>query len=145
MPIKVIHLNYSDSSGGAAIAVKRIHNAQKMVGIETKILAAEKNLSHDEVIGPASTFEEIKWKIFLSLNRKIGNFEKKKKYDSNSYNIFPNNIVDKINKIDCDIVNLHWIGNNFLPIKSIRKINKPIVWTLHDMWAYTGSEHYTKI
>lgn len=144
MPIKVVHLNYSDSSGGAAIAVNRIHNAQKMVGIESKILAAEKNLSHDEVIGPASTFEEIKWKIFLSLNRKIGNFEKKKKYDSNSYNIFPNNIVDKINKIDCDIVNLHWIGNNFLPIKSIRKINKPIVWTLHDMWAYTGSEHYTK-
>ena len=54
-----------------------------------------------------------------------------------------NNFVKKINKIDCDIVNLHWVGNNLLSIYDIKKINKPIVWTMHDMWPYTGSEHYT--
>ena len=144
MSIKVLHINYSDIKGGAAIAVKRIHDAQKKIDIDSKIAVAEKYLDHKDVIGPKSTFEEVKWKILNSINRKIGNLEKKERYDSNSYNLVPNNFVKKINKISCDIINLHWIGNNLIPIKDLKKINKPIVWTLHDMWAYTGSEHYTK-
>ena len=28
-----------------------------------------------------------------------------------------------------------------LSIKDIAKIKKPIVWTLHDMWAFSGAEH----
>ena len=144
MSIKVVHINYSDSKGGAAIAMNRIHNAQKKSDIESKIITAEKDLDNQDVIGPNSTIEELKWKILTSLNRKIGKLEKKTKYDTNSYNLVPNNFVKKINKINCDIVNLHWIGKNLVPIKDLKKINKPIIWTLHDMWAYTGSEHYTK-
>ena len=30
-----------------------------------------------------------------------------------------------------------------LSIADIAKIKKPIVWTLHDMWAFCGAEHYT--
>ena len=29
----------------------------------------------------------------------------------------------------------------FLPISEVAKINAPIVWTLHDMWAFTGGCH----
>ena len=144
MSIKVLHINYSDIKGGAAIAVKRIHDAQKKIDVDSRIVVAEKYLDHKDVIGPKSTFEEVKWKILNSINRKIGNLEKKERYDSNSYNLIPNNFVKKINRISCDIINLHWIGNNLIPIKDLKKINKPLVWTLHDMWAYTGSEHYTK-
>tara|TARA_Y100001935_G_C17270474_1_gene491640 strand:- start:114 stop:1337 length:1224 start_codon:yes stop_codon:yes gene_type:complete len=144
MSIKVLHINYSDIKGGAAIAVKRIHDAQKKIDIDSKIVVAEKYLDLKDIIGPKSTFEEVKWKVLNSINRKIGNLEKKERYDSNSYNLIPNNFVKKLNKINCDIINLHWIGSNLIPIKDLKKINKPLVWTLHDMWPYTGSEHYTK-
>ena len=30
-----------------------------------------------------------------------------------------------------------------ISISDIAKIKKPIVWTLHDMWAFLGAEHYT--
>ena len=30
-----------------------------------------------------------------------------------------------------------------LSVSDIGRINKPIVWTLHDMWAFCGAEHYT--
>ena len=144
MVIKILHINYDDNSGGAAIAVKRIHEAQKIVGINSKILVAEKFSNDKDIIGPNSTLEEIKWKLFKSFNRKIERLQKIKRYDSNSFNILPNNFIKKLNNIDCDIINLHWIGNNLISIKSLSKIKKPIVWTLHDMWAYTGSEHYTQ-
>ena len=143
MSLKILHVNYSDNNGGAAIAVQRIIQAQKLEGLKPRLLVAEKNSNNAEVFGPSSTIEEIKWKLLLSINRKFEKLEKKKKYDSNSYNLIPNNIVKKINQLDLDLVNLHWIGNNLIPINDIKKIKKPIVWTLHDMWPYTGSEHYS--
>lgn len=144
MSIKVLHINYSDIKGGASIAVKRIHDAQKKIDIDSKIVVAEKYLDLKDIVGPKSTFEEVKWKVLNSINRKIENLEKKERYDSNSYNLIPNNFIKKLNKMNCDIINLHWIGGNLIPIKDLKKINKPLVWTLHDMWPYTGSEHYTK-
>lgn len=142
MKLKVLHLNYNDKKGGAAVAVNRIHECLKKNGVVSKVLVAKKTDNDNDFIGPSSTFEEIKWKLLLSINRKFEKLEKKTKYDSNSYNLIPNNVVKKINKLDFDIVNLHWIGNNLIPINQISKINKKIVWTLHDMWPYTGSEHY---
>src|SRR5205085_3842933 len=47
------------------------------------------------------------------------------------------------NRNDSDIVNLHWVGGETMSIGDIGRIRKPIVWTLHDMWAFCGAEHYT--
>jgi glycosyltransferase involved in cell wall biosynthesis len=47
-----------------------------------------------------------------------------------------------INRADVDIVNLHWITDGFLSIEEIGRITKPLVWTMHDMWPFTGTEHY---
>jgi glycosyltransferase involved in cell wall biosynthesis len=55
----------------------------------------------------------------------------------------PSNWVKLINNSDADIVNLHWIQRETMSIKDISKIKKPIVWTLHDMWAFCGAEHHT--
>lgn len=47
-----------------------------------------------------------------------------------------------LQKLDCDIVHLHWINNRFLDIRELMKIHKPIVWTLHDSWPFCGVCHY---
>ena len=31
-----------------------------------------------------------------------------------------------------------------ISISQIKKINKPIVWSFHDMWPITSGYHYTK-
>jgi glycosyltransferase involved in cell wall biosynthesis len=42
-----------------------------------------------------------------------------------------------------DIINLHWLAH-FLDWKSFfSKINKPIIWTLHDQNLFTGGCHYS--
>jgi len=53
-------------------------------------------------------------------------------------------IVKRINSSDFDIVNLHWVHGGMLSISEISRIKKEIVWTLHDMWAFSGFFHYTK-
>ena len=46
---------------------------------------------------------------------------------------------------EADIIHLHWFNQGFLSLASLRKLarlGKPIVWTMHDMWAFTGGCHY---
>ncbi len=43
-----------------------------------------------------------------------------------------------------DILHLHWVNQGFLSLKNIAQLaalGKPIVWTLHDIWAFTGGCH----
>lgn len=58
-----------------------------------------------------------------------------------SLNLFNYPIAAAINSFAADIVHLNWVGDNFLPIGEVAKINAPIVWTLHDMWPFTGGCH----
>ena len=60
-----------------------------------------------------------------------------------SNNWFPNDI-GKVFEFDrYDLLHLHWIGGGFLPMQTLAKVDLPIVWTLHDMWSFTGGCHYS--
>jgi glycosyltransferase involved in cell wall biosynthesis len=41
-----------------------------------------------------------------------------------------------------DVVNLHWLGTGTMSIGEVGHLRSPVVMTLHDMWAFTGAEHY---
>ena len=43
---------------------------------------------------------------------------------------------------NADIIHIHWLSQGFLSLKSLSKIKKPVVWTMRDMWAFTGGSHY---
>ncbi len=48
--------------------------------------------------------------------------------------------------VQADVVHLHWINQGFLSLRSLWRLaqmGKPIVWTLHDMWAFTGGCHHS--
>jgi len=45
---------------------------------------------------------------------------------------------------DPDIVNLHWVTGGFLQPKTVAQFDSSVVWTLHDMWPFTGGCHYSK-
>ena len=71
-------------------------------------------------------------------------FSSLKKKNSTSLNLFENFDISKlIKQTKPDLVHLHWIGNEMMSMKQISKINKPLVWTMLDMWPFTGCEHYT--
>lgn len=48
----------------------------------------------------------------------------------------------QINASDADVVHLHWVTDGFLSVRQIGRITKPIVWSLVDMWPFSGTEHY---
>ena len=141
--MKILHVNYSDGDGGAAIAVKRLHNILIQKKIDSYLLVSEKKYNDKKTLNIPKNSEKIKNLIKNSLNRKLSSLFKINNFNSFSLNIIPSKLLKKINQVNPDIVNLHWIGNETISIKDIKKIKSKIVWTMHDMWPFCGTEHYT--
>ena len=57
--MKILHVNYSEIKGGAAIGVNRLHKALKKQGVNSEMLVVEKSTNDPEIHGPKSSFEEL--------------------------------------------------------------------------------------
>jgi len=148
--LKILHLNYYDFTGGAAIAGYRLHEALLNNNIDSKIISSN-NKNKITTILTLPKLNIIK-NIHIKYYKKVINIlllKKYKKTKTKDYGPFSlqlisnKTLIKKVNYLKPDIVHLHWICNNFLSIEDIAKISAPIVWSLHDQWAYTGGCHYT--
>jgi len=143
--LKILHVNYSESSGGAAIAANRLHKALLKNDINSKMLVIEKNSDDPTVIGPNTKLSKYSPKFRNLISQKILARQKTGNPVLHSLNFFSTGLHEFINLMNIDIVHLHWINSEMLSIKEIAKINKPIIWTLHDSWAFCGAEHHPAI
>ena len=143
--MRVLHLNFYDIEGGAAIAMHRLHSLlKKSNSIESNILAFSKQQKEsNDIISFPNKFNKITNKVKRKFCFNLTKFQKINSKSTHSLNIFDSGIIKKINKIKPDIVHLHWINNEFISIKEIKKITQPIVWTFYDMWPFCGAEHWT--
>jgi len=144
-------LNTYPQTGGAAVATQRISEAlETHTDLEVKQYAfsGEFNNLNDLQKVWANTYIKKKraWLNFvferLSIWRKVINRE-------TLFSFSPANIGIDLHKVpevkEADILHLHWLNFGFLSLKGLEKLaklNKPIVWTLHDMWTFTGGCHY---
>lgn len=147
--MKILHINTYLSSG-AGNAMLRLHNGLLDNGIDSKILTlGDKNKKDIYNYMDASKKGWLKnpikkFKLKIDHIRK-NKLLKNKKYTPeiftlpfSSFNVSIENLIK-----ESDIINLHWIAN-FIDYKSFfKKIEKPVVWTLHDMNPFTGGCHYS--
>lgn len=141
--MKVLHLSTDDFSGGASRAAYRIHTALLQCGVDSSMRVLVHQTANDKVVSgkaPRTYIKKIKDKL-AEKGRAVyrRNFRGSSPI-MHSFGDVSAGIVNEINASDADVVNLHWIAN-LLSIKDIGLITKPIVWTLHDMWAFCGGEH----
>jgi len=142
--MKILHLNYSDTQGGAARAVTRIHQSQLDVGIDSHLHVQQiQNDTNENICGP-SFLDFIYHRLRAQVSRLLVKSLNTQNPIRHSPAIFPSLWPSKINKSDFDIVNLHWVANEMLSISDVAKIKKPIVWNAHDMWLFCGAEHVTE-
>jgi len=140
--MKILHVSFSDSQGGAAIAALRICKAQRRVGMDARMLVVSKKTQYVFVQADTSKWQKYTLLLKDKVIQKILRLEKTSNPILHSLNLFPSFLHLAINKSDADLVNLHWVGKEMISVEEIAKIRKPIVWTLHDSWAFCGTEHH---
>ena len=148
--IKVLSVNTSDTKGGAARAAYRIHQGVQSLGVDSRMFVKDKCqddtsvISLDEFIPKNVVFKVFDW-VCQKVKNKIQHF-KWGKYPNRSKLYLSDTrgtkIFGALNKLDYDVLHLHWINQRFLKLSDLAKVDKPIVWTLHDSWPFCGVCHY---
>jgi glycosyltransferase involved in cell wall biosynthesis len=147
--MKVALINTSDSGGGAAEACMRLLKALQLQQVDVTMVVQHKNRNEPAVYSVEKNkldklhsnfdffYERLPFIAFKAKDRSV-------RFAFSTANA-GTDISNEPAIRDADILHIHWTNSGFLSIADLEKLiklNKPIVWTLHDMWMFTGGCHY---
>ncbi|MEH2080656.1 MAG: glycosyltransferase family 4 protein [Nostoc sp.] len=141
--MKILHISTHDISGGAARAAYRLHTGLQHIGLQSQMLVQEKYSNDKTVIAPKIRLFQGIAKAKLTVESLPLKLYQQKKNTPFFTQWLPDRVIPKITQINPDIINLHWISGGFMQIETFAKLKRPLVWTLHDMWGFTGGCHVT--
>ncbi len=140
--MKILHLSTSDIRGGAARAAYRLHKGLLDIGADSSMLVQFKTTDTPDIVGHRTPLERECNNIRPHLEALPVRFYKNRPLLNFSPAILPDTIASRTAKLNPDVVHLHWIAAGFMRLETLRRLKRPLVWTLHDMWAFTGGCHY---
>ncbi|MDJ0696540.1 glycosyltransferase family 4 protein [Mastigocoleus sp. MO_188.B34] len=141
--VKSLLISTYDIQGGAARAAYRLNKGLRNIGVDSKLLAANKLTDDETVIAPQTPLSKGITKLKPTLDTLPLKFFRYRHTSPYSIQWLGDAVPAKVAQIQPDIINLHWVNFGYLQIESISRLGKSIVWTLHDMWAFTGGCHYS--
>ncbi|MFN0016515.1 MAG: glycosyltransferase family 4 protein [Saprospiraceae bacterium] len=118
--------------GGAGIACRRLQVALRDSGVFADLITREDTPSRWPFFAERLSFLPYERDKSVRFAFSLANF---------GSDLSKNHVIQQ-----ADVLHLHWITQGFLSLQNISqlaRLGKPIVWTLHDMWAFTGGCHYS--
>ena len=142
--MKVLLCSSSDIGGGAARSAYRLHQGLQDLQVDSQILVQTKLSDDFRVLAGSSKLAKGLAKLRPTLDQLPLYPYPKRERSPYSVQWLPDNLAAQVAQINPDVIHLHWINGGYLKIETIARFKKPIIWTLHDMWAFTGGCHITK-
>lgn len=140
--MKILILNSYDKHGGAAMATYRLHRGLRGIGVDSNMLVQGKKTDDYSVMGPLTRKQKVLAIIRPYLDGGLAVLYRNRQKVLFSPAWIPEKLASKVSKFDSDIVHLFWVNGGFFRIETLKRFKQPIVWTLHDMWPFTGGCHY---
>lgn len=140
--MKILIVNTYDRDGGAARSARRLHLGLRDAGVDSRMLALHKsgNDPHTHILR-APLRRGLRDHLHL-VDALPLSFYPKREVTHWSNTLLPGSILHHVREFDPDIVHLHWINRGLLSVADFKRWGKPVVWTLHDCWPFTGGCHY---
>jgi len=107
-------------------------------GVDSQMWVGRKSVDDSRVKAPVSS----RFKATSVLDQQLWRLQRSEISSWRSPAYFSAITARAINASNADVVNLHWVTDGFLSVRQIGLITKPIVWSLVDMWPFSGTEHY---
>ncbi len=143
--MKVVFLSTFDASGGAAIACLRLVEAMRQQNIDAKVLVLEKKRTDDwiqEADGGSVHWKSIKKHLLYYIQQ---HFITSPGFQFTGINFQVHDLTNHPWVQSADAICLHWVNHGFLNdaiLGRLFALGKPIIWHMHDFWAFTGGCHY---
>lgn len=133
--MKVLHINQSDIVGGAGIAGYRLHQGLLHQGIDSKLLVGIVKTDDQcvESVNVPSRIDKLLYRLTWRLGLNYVNLLST--FDISQHKFYQ----------DADVLNFHNLHSDYFNYLAISKLtaSKPAIFTLHDMWSFTGHCSYS--
>lgn len=139
---KIAHLASTDS-GGASKAAYRLHLSLIAAGVDSQFFVCEKTNGWPTVQYLKPHRSPLR-SLFVFLN-KVAKFSltlcgrNRREID---FQIVPQGYLAQLDAMNFDLVHFHWVDGSVASMSELAKFRTPILWTLHDMRAFTGGYYY---
>ena len=150
--MKILHIAGGKLNSGAFKGANILHQALLELKVDSKILNDSPpkstinnklHLDKNIIFINKKFINMLKNKFFLYLEKFLKALYLPSPRGTFTLGLFGFDVTKLQEYKDADIIHIHWLNQGFIKIKSLSKINKPIIWTMRDMWAFSGGSHYT--
>jgi glycosyltransferase involved in cell wall biosynthesis len=137
--MKVMFINGSERKGGAAIVAYRLRHALTNIPeIQALAVVASRQTGDENVVSTRTKAQAFIEQVIDRITSKLGL----------QYQFFPfssSSIIKEVQRFKPDIINIHNTHGGYFPTTLLMSLSQyaPIVWTLHDMWSFTGNSAHT--
>lgn len=145
--MRILSVNTSERTGGAAIAARRLMNALCRIGQEAHMLVRDKETA-DEKVSELPHTPLLRAKFIAE---RLGIWWENRFSRQGLFDVDTATHGTDITRLpvfrQADVIHLHWINQGMLSLADLRRIlqsGKPVVWTMHDMWPCTGICHHSR-
>lgn len=132
--MRILHITTGISKQSA---VYRLHKAYLKNRIDSYVYVGLHSFDEERILHNSSDY---RLKIMAKIERLLLKLYPKRENKPWNIGFFNNTLKTTIEQLKPDVIHLHWI-NQFVSIKQVAKFNIPVVWTMHDSWAFTGGCH----
>jgi glycosyltransferase involved in cell wall biosynthesis len=138
--MKVMFLN-TLQEGGAARAALRLMRGVQAKEVDARLIVQLKSGDDPSVVGPQTKVETAMGYVLPRLEWLCVGLYARRRECSFSPALMPDRLPSRVAEFNPDIIHLHWVTNGFMRVETCRRFDRPLVWTLHDSWAFTGGCH----
>jgi glycosyltransferase involved in cell wall biosynthesis len=146
----IVQLNTYDIRGGAARAAYRLHQGLLKIGQNSQMVVAQKSSTDETVfeVNLGKVEENVEKQLFFGAAIQEHYINAHRTEISNTlFSLpYPGYDLSALPMLhEAEVINLHWVAyyQSLTTLESLFALGKPVVWTLHDQWAFTGGCHYT--
>lgn len=135
--MRVAHVNVEDARAGAARGAAWLHAALRERGVDSRMVVSVKRSDDPSSHGGATLLHR---KLAAVRNRlesaAIPGRGKSNAAFSAAW--VPTALPHRLRRLRPDVTHLHWVARGVVRIEQLAELPGPIVWTLRDMWPFTG-------
>jgi glycosyltransferase involved in cell wall biosynthesis len=143
--MKILHVVGGSLSGGAARGAYWLHQGLLDLSVDSRVLCNSNETYGDSTV---TTIAGNKLGKLKALLRGQADPALQAVYRNRQRVIFSTGLVGfdftrTKEYREADVIHLHWICGGMVNMRHLAKVDKPIVWTMRDMWPMTGGCHYS--
>ncbi len=141
--MKVLHLVGGRLDRGAARGAYWLHRALLDLGVESAVLTNARDTLGDDTV--TTVVDSLLSRARLGVRYKASRLPilayPRRQATAFSTGLDGIDVTRYPAYQAADLIHMHWI-NSLVSVRSLKKVTKPLVWTLRDMWPMTGGCHH---